>query len=137
MDRAVNQSAVPARARRLMRFIRADSIGLFHEHEIDGGHEETESKKMIPPDLETFERPETEYHKHRQRDHFLNHLQLNQRKRPSVAFEPYTVGRHLKTILKQCDAPRQQDNSIERPVCGDTAGRKLQMPVPGKCHEHV
>ena len=44
---------------------------------------------------------------------------------------PDPVGRHLKTILEECDAPARQNHDPQRRIL------VLEMPIPGKGHEDV
>src|SRR5438094_3725 len=62
-----------------------------------------------------------------QRDHLLNHLELVRRK--GLRTDP--VGRHLQAVLKESDAPTDQDHQQQRYLA------KLQMPVPRKGHKNV
>ena len=48
------------------------------------------------------------------RDYLLNHFQLPQRERPPVFDAADPVGRNLKTVFEQSDAPTQQRDGCER-----------------------
>ena len=48
------------------------------------------------------------------RDYLLNHFQLPQRERPPVFDAADPVGRNLKTVFEQGDAPTQQHDGCER-----------------------
>ena len=73
----------------------------------------------------------------RQRDTFLNNLQLNQIERSAVSCKTNAVGRHLTTVLEEGDTPREGDNANQGPVAGRASLLQFQMPVPGKCHEDI
>lgn len=92
---------------------------------------------MIPPQLESLESPQAEYHKHYQCDYFLNDLELQNGEWTAIAFKTHTVGRHLETVFEQGYTPGEQYHGIERPGGGDTGRVELQMAVPGEGHKHV
>ena len=74
------------------------------EHEVDGaakaerGPEEIELHGLVHI-------PDAERHEDRERDHFLQHLELRQRK----LGEANAVGGHLKQIFKERDPPACED----------------------------
>jgi hypothetical protein len=82
----------------------AESV-LFHKHEIDGKNQATESGKVIPMQRLAFEEYGGKYRKDNQRNHFLYHLELHQRKWASIAGKTDAVGWHLTSILEQSDTP--------------------------------
>ena len=49
---------------------------------------------------------------HRQRDDFLNHLQLHDIERTAVTVKADAVGGNLATVFGQCQQPRHQDDDI-------------------------
>ena len=53
---------------------------------------------------------------HSQRDTLLDDLQLNEVEGSSVFYEAQTIGRHLTAVLKEGDAPREDDDADEGPV---------------------
>ena len=92
---------------------------------------------MIPTQLH-MESNGRETDKDQQRDHFLNHLQLHQRERSSIAFKTDSVGRHLQAVFEKRDTPGQQDHKDQRGGIGKETGTlQLQVPVPGKRHEYI
>ena len=68
--------------------------------------------------------------KNHQGDAFLNHLQLNQRKRTAVTLKADTIGWHLTTILKEGDEPRKSDDTYQRSVGGCARLLEFQVAVP-------
>ena len=64
---------------------------------------------------------------HRQRNDLLNHLELNRRE--AAISEP--IGGNLKAILKEGDAPADEDDLPQRLL------PKLQMPIPGNRHKDI
>jgi len=63
----------------------------------------------------------------RQRDNLLDHLELDRREVGCAD----AVGRYLKAVLEQCDAPTDEDDLPQRLVA------ESQVAVPGKGHEDV
>src|SRR5688572_19139052 len=68
-------------------------------------------------------------HKHAKSDHLLHDLQFG---RVDSCQMSRAIRRHLETILKERDAPTDEDHDPER-LCVQS----LQMTVPGKSHEDV
>src|SRR5882757_5723179 len=96
------------------------------EHEERPGHQTAESSKVIPVQL-VAKIKRGEHPKHRQRDHLLNHLQLIRRE--GLRADP--VGRYLQAVLKEGDAPTDQNHLPKRHLA------KLQVPVPREGHKNV
>lgn len=112
--------------------------GLFLEYKVNGGYEEQECQGMVPPEGFSFEGNGAEYDEHRQRDDFLDDLQLNQAERASVVAEADAVGGHLETIFEESQEPTEKDDPQQREVFEPTELLlQLQVPVPGACHEDV
>ena len=56
----------------------------------------------------------------------------------AVADIAVAIGRDLKGVLKECQAPAQQDHQIERRVVGDDPHLlQLDVPVPREGHKDV
>lgn len=70
-------------------------------------------------------------------DDFLYDFKLHQCEWAAVAHETYPVGRHLTTVFKEGDSPREQDDAQQRPVGGDAGLVELQVPVPSQRHKDV
>ena len=71
-------------------------------------------------------------------DDLLNDFELHQAERASVALKAYAVSRNLQAVLKESDAPGEEDD--EDKGCGigkETGTLQLQVPVPGKRHEYI
>ena len=82
--------------------------------------------QMVPPDFfAEIQRRETA--EHRQRDDFLDDLQL----RGGIDRVAPAVGRHLEDVFKKRDAPAHQNDEQQR------FAFEFQMAVPRKRHEHV
>ena len=75
---------------------------------------------------------------YRQRDDFLNHLQLHDVERTAVAVKADAVGGNLAAVFGQCQQPRQEDDDIEWGIaCDDVDLLQLQVTVPGEGHEDI
>ena len=56
----------------------------------------------------------TEGHEYHQRNHLLDHFQLNQVERSPVIPETDAIRRYLETILKKSEKPTKQDYAKQR-----------------------
>src|SRR5208337_4581979 len=92
-----------------------------------GDTEEGERDEIIPSEP-LFEKQNREHDEGRDRDYFLNDLELKTRELDVAE----AICGHRQTILEQRESPRDEDRLPQRPVVA-----VLQMPVPGKCHEDV
>ena len=63
--------------------------------------------------------------------------QLNEAERAAVDAGTDTVGRNLGAILEERQTPGEKDHQDEGPALGNLHLLKLQMPVPGECHENI
>ena len=70
-------------------------------------------------------------------NHLGRNLELKQIERTAVALESHFVGRNEEAVFKQGNSPREQDDAEQGPGVQKTALFKLQMSIPGKCHEDV
>lgn len=113
------------------------SCRLFHEYEVDGGHEADKRRDVVPVERLPLEKDVGDDGKHDQRHALLHHLELHERERPAVLHESDAVGRHLAAILKEGDAPREQDYANERPVAAHASLLELEVSVPSQSHENV
>ena len=78
---------------------------LLPEHEIDGCHQAEEGSGVVPMEVFALEHEGGDDGEDSQGDNFLNHLQLDEGVRTSVADETEFVGWHLQGVLKKGDAP--------------------------------
>ena len=74
---------------------------------------------------------------HDERNHFLYHFELYERKRTAVVHYAESVGRHLTNVLEQGNSPREENDEHQGPMFADTRFLKFQVAVPGKGHEDV
>ena len=71
-------------------------------------------------------------------DHLLNDLELHQTERTAVPFETDTVRRHLQAVLKESDAPGEQDHKDKRCGIGEEPGLlQFEVTVPRERHEDI
>ena len=93
---------------------------------------------MVPFKWLAFESDRTEADKDNQRNHLLDHLQLDQAERAAVIPESHPVCRNLETILEKGQKPTEQDNTDQRQMLEPTELLPhLQMPVPGTRHKDI
>ena len=71
---------------------------------------------MVPVQLFVLEDKIRDDGEDHQRDSLLYHLQLHKIKGSAVLDIADTVGRHLTTVLKEGDRPREGDHQIKGPV---------------------
>lgn len=92
---------------------------------------------MVPAEGETVEEEHGHQGEDYQGDALLHHLELNQRVGPSIALESDAVGRDLKAVFSQGNAPREEDDKPQGPVAAHPGALQLEMAVPGQCHKHI
>ena len=66
---------------------------------------------MVPTQRVGTHEQQRENRKDRKRNHLLNHFQLPQTERSAKLAATDAIGRHLKAIFEQGDAPTQQHDS--------------------------
>lgn len=91
-----------------------------------GGQNAKEGGEVIPPDF-LMQIDQRETREHRQCDNFLDDLEL----KGGVDRVAPAIGWHLKTILKECNAPAHEDDQQER------FAFVFQVAVPGEGHEDI
>ena len=80
-------------------------VVLLPEHEVHRCHQTEERSGMVPMEVFALEHERGDNGEHRERHHFLNHLQLHQRIGTAIAHKTQLVGWHLQRILEERDAP--------------------------------
>ncbi len=71
-------------------------------------------------------------------DDLLDNLQLHEGEGSAVALEAHAVGGDLKAVLKESDAPREEDHENKGCGVGEEAHvLELQVAVPRERHKHV
>ena len=66
---------------------------------------------MIPFKGKVFEKDQGKSREDDQRDHLLDHLELDQVEGAAFLLETDPVGGHLETIFKKSNPPTDEDNS--------------------------
>ena len=84
------------------------------EDEVDRQHETEESGNVVPLERFVFAEEQHEGGEDDKCDRLLYHFQLPQRERSAVLDAAQTVGRNLKAVFEQGDAPAQQYDGCER-----------------------
>ena len=102
-----------------MAFFGDAGLSLFHEHEVDSQDQADEGGDMVPVEGLALEDKNREQGEDGQGDYFLYHLELDEVEGAAVVHETYAVGRHLKRILEEGDAPREEDDPDQGPVVDD------------------
>ena len=85
-------------------------MNLLPEHEIDGGDEAKEGGGVVPMKVFTLEHEGGNDGEDGEGDDFLNHLQLHEGVRTSVANETEFVGWHLQGVFEEGNAPREDNH---------------------------
>ena len=112
-------------------------LWLIHENEIDSCYNAEKCGSMVPVKSLVLEHDICDKGKHHERYALLNHLQLHQRKGSAIVHEAQSVGRNLTTILEESYHPRERYHPYHGPVGRHSRLLKLEMTVPGQCHEDV
>ncbi len=92
---------------------------------------------MIKPKGFRFEEYECKHRENREGNHFLNYLELHERKRAAIFFKSDAVSRHLKNIFKKRDAPANQNNAEQTQMLKPGQFFKLQVPISGEGHKRI
>lgn len=114
-----------------------DDLGFESEDEIDSSDEQKACDGMVPPQRHMkSERGEPD--EDHQCNELLKYLQLHQTERSSVAVKPHPVCGHLKAILEESDAPREQNDKNQRGGIREETGLlQFQVTVPRQRHEDI
>ena len=67
----------------------------------------------------------------------LDDLELDKAEGAAVSRETDTVRRNLGAIFEKSKTPGEKNNEYERPGSGNLHFLKLEMAIPGECHEYV
>ena len=110
---------------------------LLQKSEENGQNQQAESHKVIPVEGLSLEQEVGDDGKYRQRNDFLNDLELDERERTAVLREAHPVGGHHKRVFEEGDSPGKEDDADERPVVRNLHLLQFQVAVPGQRHEDV
>lgn len=110
----------------------------FVEDEEYRQHKADEGSEVIPAEM-AVEGDHGENGKHRERDAFLDDLQLHQIKRAAVSDEADAIGWHHETVFQKGDAPGKEHNGVDGPSgeVDGLDGLQFEMQVPGTGHEDI
>src|ERR1017187_3744597 len=92
-----------------------------------GGYPRRLARKSIPREC-LIQKQDLKCDEDDDRDNLLNDLELKSRELDIAE----TIRGDRQAVFEQCDAPRDQDRSPERPVVP-----VFQVPVPGESHEDI
>ncbi len=93
---------------------------------------------MVPFERLALERDRAETNEDHQRNHLLDHLELDQAERAAILAETDPVGGYLKAVLEKGQEPAEEDHADQGQVLKPAELLfHLQMAVPGACHEDV
>lgn len=70
-------------------------------------------------------------------NHFLNHLELKQRKGPSITFKAHFVGWYLKDIFEQGDSPADKNDGDKTQFAEPFPFSEFEVAIPSECHKGV
>jgi len=112
-------------------------IRLFFEDEINGQHKESKAYGVIPAEGLAFEEQQRKAHEHRERDHFLDHFELDETEGTAVFPESEPVCRHLEKIFEERNSPADEHDADQSEVLKPFHFLEFEMSVPGEGHEGV
>ena len=92
------------------------ALSFVHKHQVNGANDEKECQNMVPVQMGTLEHDIGNDAEDGQRDTLLNNLQLDEVEGAAVIDKAQTVGRHLAAVLEESNAPREGDDTQQRPV---------------------
>jgi hypothetical protein len=110
---------------------------LLFKYKIHRQYKEYAAHRMVPPESFVFEKQHRKNDENHQRDHFLDHLELHQRKRAAVAFKTNPVRGNLEAIFKQCQSPADQNNRDEPGIFEPFKFFEFEMAIPRQSHENI
>ena len=110
---------------------------LLHENKVDGSDKTAEGCQVVPVQPLPLEQDVGDDSEDDERHALLNHLELYERERSSVASEPDAIGRHLAAILQESYRPTECYHADEGPVAAHPRLLQLEVSVPCKSHKHI
>lgn len=67
----------------------------------------------------------------------LDNLELHKSKWASITYKTNFIGWHLKHILEECNAPREENDKDKRPRIRNVHLLKFKMAIPSESHEDI
>src|SRR5690554_6740629 len=104
---------------------------------VDCQYQKAESDQMVHFDRFVFEENHREDHEHHESDDFLKDFEFDQREGSTVFFKADSIGRHLKEVFKEGDAPTDHHDTDQAQVFKPFQVFELQVTIPGKGHKGV
>lgn len=92
---------------------------------------------MVPVQVLSLKHDVGNHGEHSKTYAFLHHLELNKRKRTTVAGKSHAVCRNLTAIFEESDCPGECDDTQKRPVVAYPCLLQFKMSVPGNCHKDI
>ena len=110
---------------------------LLFKNKIDRQNQKYESDNVVQAESLCFEEHNGENGEHCQRHNLLNNFQFDKTERSAVDVGPNTVGRNLKTVLKQRNAPTDEDYGPQPQIFEASHLAEFQVAVPRESHKCV
>ena len=92
---------------------------------------------MVHFDGFVLEKDHGKDHEYHQGDDFLKDFEFDKGEWPAVFFEANSIGRYLKEVLKEGNAPTDHHNADQTEIFKPFKVFELQVPVPGEGHKGV
>ena len=92
---------------------------------------------MIPLERFCMENGYRNCRENRERNRFLDNLQLHQAEWTAVDATANAVGGNHKAVFKEGEPPGGEDDKNQRPVSADVHFFEFEVAVPSKSHENV
>ena len=108
---------------------------LLAEDEVDGQNQAEEAGQVVPAQGVRAHEDQGEDREDREGDSLLDDLQLPDREGTSELGRADTVGRNLKTVLEQGNAPAEEHDGHQTEAF--EFGFECDVSVPGQRHEGV
>ena len=108
---------------------------LFLKDKIDSQDQKAKGDKVISPQCFIFKDQQCKNGKNYECDNLLYDLELKEAEWAAIAIKAYPIGRYLKSIFKQCDAPANEDNAHEAQTIEAFHILKPQVPIPCQGHK--
>ena len=121
---------------RTLMFRTGSSLSL-KEDEENRQHKATEGGQMVPVQGLALEKNGNNQSEDYQGHDLLDDLKLDKAERAAVSRETDTVRRNLGAIFEKSETPGKKNHEYERPGGGNLHFLKLEMAIPGECHEYV
>lgn len=92
---------------------------------------------MIHPESFRFKNEQCKNSEYNKCDNFLNYFELDKGERAAIFTKTDSVGRHLKHVFKQGDAPANEYYGNKAQLAKPFPFRKLEMAIPSHNHKCI